>query len=120
MPWMRHALVAGILVAGCGRTPTISPALLFVATVDGADDPVSGADVELRDAERVIEVRRTDGDGIATFRYPGGGRYTLTATADPQCCFGTGTLDVVVTERDETVDLEMTIGPCPTWIPPGC
>lgn len=117
---MRRILVTAVLLAACGRTPTIEPVLLYVAVVDGADNPISTADVELRDATHLVDVRATDGDGIATFRYPGDGRYTLHASNDPQCCFGEGELDTVITTPDDTVIVVITIGPCPTWSPPGC
>jgi hypothetical protein len=117
---VRRIFVCVLLLAACGRTPTIEPVLLYVAVVDGSDNPATNAEVELRDTSQVIDVRPTDGDGIATFRYPGDGRYMLRAENDPQCCFGEGELDTVITSPDDAVIVVMTIGPCPTWSPPGC
>jgi len=117
---VRPSIVTALLLSACGRTPTIDAVLLYVAVVDAADNPITSAEVELRDTTHVIDVRPTDGDGIATFRYPGDGRYMLHARNDPQCCWGDGELDTVITDPDDTVIVVMTIGPCPTWSPTGC
>lgn len=113
-------LVVLSVLAGCGRGPFPEPALLYVQVVDADDNPLSHCDVELLDGERVRGHRRCGDDGTVVFPFPGVGSYRIHASNDPQCCFGDGATDVVITRPDELVVVEVALGPCPTWTPPYC
>ncbi|HET6584048.1 MAG TPA: carboxypeptidase-like regulatory domain-containing protein [Nannocystaceae bacterium] len=118
------ALAISMTPSACGRTPLFSAPVLFVQVVDESGDGVPRADIELRglddDGEPVVAHAHADSDGVASFAYPGAGRYDLRATTDWVCCAHEGTLATTVTGPNELVVVETVTGLCPTWVPTSC